>query len=248
MPHLAIVLLSGGLDSATAAAWTLRQGAKLSALTVDYGQSHAREVDAARRVATALDIPQQVIDARFFAQVATHSALTQPALHARPLDRAAEGMAAEIPVTYVPLRNTFLLTLAAAALESRALGFIENNGMDPTSIEASIVIGANAIDYSGYPDCRPEYYRVAVETLRLGSKIGTAYGVRLGITTPLIEKSKADIVRLAFDLGAPIQHTWSCYGAGPAPCGRCDSCILRAKGFADADRDDPALALARAQA
>ena len=248
MPHIAIVLLSGGLDSATAAAWMLRQGVTLSALTVDYGQSHAREVNAARRVAAALDIPHQVVDARFFAQVATHSALTQPDRHAAPFNRAPETMAGEIPLTYVPLRNTFLLTLAAAALESRALDSIENAGLDPGAIETSILIGANAIDYSGYPDCRPEYYRAVLETLRLGSKIGTAYGVQLQIATPLIDKSKADIVALASELGAPIEHTWSCYGGGPAPCGRCDSCILRANGFRDAGRDDPALALARAEA
>jgi len=157
-------------------------------------------------------------------------------------------MGTDIPVTYVPLRNTFLLTLAAAALESAALGAIEQHGADPASVAAAIVIGANAIDYSGYPDCRPEYYLAATETLCLGSKLGTAYGVPITIETPLIQKTKADIVRLAAELAAPIEHTWSCYSPGPAPCGRCDSCVLRAKGFREAGLPDPALALSRAEA
>jgi len=247
MPHLAIVLLSGGLDSATVATVLKRQGADLSALTVNYGQSHSREIEAARRVADALDISQQVVDASFFADLATHSALTRPELHPRPLDRSPAGMASDIPITYVPLRNTYLLTLAAAALESRALGLIEGEGVDAQSVQATVAIGANAIDYSGYPDCRPEYYASALETFRLGSKLGTAYGVGLQIATPLIELSKAQIVRLALELGAPVEHTWSCYGAGPLPCGRCDSCVLRAKGFQEAGHEDPAFRPARAK-
>jgi len=246
--RLGVVLLSGGLDSTTAAAMVQREGVELSALTVHYGQSHARELGSARRIAEVLGIPHRVVDATFFGELASYSALTQPLQHTRPLDRTPGAMSDDIPVTYVPLRNTYLLTLAAAALESVALEAIESQGVDPTDLSAAIVIGANAIDYSGYPDCRPEYYRAATETLRLGSKLGTTYHVPITILTPLIEKTKADIVRLATELGAPIEHTWSCYGPGPSPCGRCDSCLLREKGFREAGLVDPARTLARAEA
>lgn len=239
IPRLAVVLLSGGLDSTTAATVVKHEGAQLSAVTVNYGQSHAREIDAARRVAADLHIAQQIIEVPFFRDVASYSALTQPDQHARPLDRTADAMADDIPATYVPLRNTYLLTLAASALESAALAAIELRGVDPADLAASIVIGANAIDYSGYPDCRPEYYRAMAEALRLGSKLGAQYGVPFAISTPLIDKTKAEIVRLAIEIGAPIEHTWSCYGPGPMPCGRCDSCVLRAKGFREAGVPDP---------
>jgi len=248
MRRIGVVLLSGGLDSTTAAALVQRDGIELSALTVNYGQSHVRELESARRIAEILRIPHRIVDAPFFGDVASYSALTQPSQHVRPLDRTPMAMSKDIPATYVPLRNTYLLTLAAAALESVALDAIESKGVDPAELSAAVVIGANAIDYSGYPDCRPEYYRAAAETLRLGSKLGTAYGVSISIATPLIEKSKADIVRLAADLGAPIEYTWSCYGPGPAPCGRCDSCLLRDKGFREAGLPDPALTFSRAEA
>ena len=239
--RLALVLLSGGLDSTTVATLVRRAGHDLRALTVDYGQTHRREIDSARRVAEALDIPHRVVDVGFFRDLAWYSALTQPDQFARPAGRAAEAMADDIPMTYVPLRNTFFLALGAAYLESDALQAIEQESVPPDQTEAILFIAANAIDYSGYPDCRPEYYESMMETLRLGSKLGTQYGVRPRIETPLIDKTKADIVRLAVELGAPIHLTWSCYTAGPDPCGVCDSCILRAKGFAEAGVADPAL-------
>jgi 7-cyano-7-deazaguanine synthase len=217
-------------------------------LTVHYGQSHARELESARRVAEALGITHRVVDAPIFGEMASYSALTQPSHHPKPLNRTPAAMSEDVPITYVPLRNTYLLTLAAAALESRALKAIEQGGFDPAELSATLVIGANALDYSGYPDCRPEYYRAAAETLRLGSKLGTTYGVSIDIATPLIDKTKGEIVGLAIELRAPIEHTWSCYGAGPAPCGRCDSCLLRQKGFREAGAIDPALGAARAQA
>ena len=248
MRRLGVVLLSGGLDSMTAAAVAQRDGLDLSALTVNYGQSHVRELESARRVSEFLRIPHRLVEAPSFGEVASHSALTRPLLHPAPLDRSPGTMSDAIPITYVPLRNTYFLAVAAAARESRALDAIESHGVDPADVSATIVIGANAIDYSGYPDCRPEYYRAAAETLRLGSKLGTAYGVPITIATPLIEMTKADIVRLAIELGAPVEHTWSCYGTGPDPCGRCDSCLLRQKGFTEAGVADPALAASRAQA
>jgi len=220
----------------------------VSALTVNYGQSHALEIDAARRVAAALGIGHRIIEAPTFGETASYSALTQPEQHPRPLDRTPEAMSDDIPLTYVPLRNTYLLTVAASALESAALTAIERHATAPQDLEASVVIGANAIDYSGYPDCRPEFYAAMTEALRLGSKLGTQYGIPIRIDTPLIERTKADIVHLAVEIGAPIQHTWSCYGAGPTPCGRCDSCLLRAKGFREAGIADPALAGLHAEA
>jgi 7-cyano-7-deazaguanine synthase len=241
MRRLALVLLSGGLDSTTAATLARQQGYELSALTAQYGQTHAREIEAARQVATALDLPHRVVDVSFYRDLAWYSALTSADRFTPPDDRPPESMADDIPITYVPLRNTFFLTLAAAALESQALDVIEREGVPPTEVATSLFIAANAIDYSGYPDCRPEYYRVASETIRLGSKLGTQYGVPIQIETPLIDKSKADIVRLGVQLGAPLALTWSCYRPGPRPCGRCDSCVLRAQGFAAAGVADPAL-------
>jgi 7-cyano-7-deazaguanine synthase len=241
MRRLAIVLLSGGLDSTTAAAQAKGAGYELAALTVRYGQVHQRELESARAVAEALALPHRVVDVGFFRELAWYSALTSPEQFARPADRTPAAMAEEIPVTYVPLRNTFFLALAAAALESRALAAIEQEGAAAAELEASIIIAANAIDYSGYPDCRPEFYRAAAETLRLGSKLGTEHGVPIRIETPLIALSKAEIVALGLRIGAPLEHTWSCYGPGPTPCGRCDSCLLRAKGFAEAGAADPAL-------
>jgi len=240
------VLLSGGLDSTTVAALARREGYALAAVTVHYGQAHRREIDAAREVAAALGLRHRIVDVAFFKELAWYSALTQPERFALPAERTPAAMQQDIPITYVPLRNTFLLTLAAALLESDALQAIEGEGVAPGELQATLFIAANAIDYSGYPDCRPEYYRTAAETLRLGSKLGTQYGVPFGIETPLIDKTKAEIVRLALDLGAPLAHTWSCYEGGERPCGRCDSCLLRAKGFAEAGVADPALAAANA--
>ncbi|WP_322795948.1 7-cyano-7-deazaguanine synthase, partial [Tepidiforma sp.] len=155
--------------------------------------------------------------------------------------RDPAAMAAEIPITYVPLRNTFFVTLAAAALESWLLDLIEREGADPGRLEGAIYVGANAIDYSGYPDCRPEFYRALEEVLRLGSKVGTAYGIPLRIEAPIITMSKADIIRYAVELGAPLHLTWSCYLGGEDPCGACDACQLRAAGFAAAGLPDLAL-------
>jgi 7-cyano-7-deazaguanine synthase len=240
--RLGLVLLSGGLDSTTVAALAVRRGYEVSAVTVRYGQAHSREVDSAARVAQALGINQRVVDVSFFKELAWYSALTHPERFALPAERSPEEMARDIPITYVPLRNTFFLTLGAALLESEALDAIENRGADPAALEAVLFVAANAVDYSGYPDCRPEFYSAVAEVLRLGSKLGTQYGVAFRVETPVIDKSKADIVRLAAEVGAPLEHTWSCYEGGSRPCGNCDSCLLRAKGFAEAGIPDPALA------
>jgi 7-cyano-7-deazaguanine synthase len=237
----AIVLLSGGLDSTTVAAHALKAGDEVRALCIRYGQLHGREVDSARAVAAHLGIPFHVADASFYGDLATHSALTSSTLHALPSGRATGEMAAEIPITYVPLRNTFFVTLAAAVLESWMLGLIEEGGVEPSTLRPAIYVGANAIDYSGYPDCRPEFYDALVEVLRLGSKLGSAHGVPIRIEAPIIAMGKAEIVRHGLALGAPLGLTWSCYAGVERPCGSCDSCLLRAAGFAEAGVADPAL-------
>ena len=241
MLKVGVILLSGGLDSTTVAAYAKNRGHQLTGITLHYGQTHSKEVDAAMKVASSLELKHQVVDISFFKQLAWYSALTNPELFEIPSKRGAEDMAQDIPITYVPLRNTFFLTIAAAFLESEALSYIERDGVAPDKVEASIFIAANAIDYSGYPDCRPEYYEEMSRALFMGSKLGSQYGTPIKIETPLIKMTKAEIVRLALAEKAPIESTWSCYQGGDQPCGECDSCILRAKGFREAEVDDPSL-------
>jgi 7-cyano-7-deazaguanine synthase len=238
----AIVLLSGGLDSTTVAAHAVRHAESVRALCIRYGQTHVREVDAARVVAEKLGVPIDVADASFYRDLAWNSSLTASNTEAIPLDRPTAEMAEQIPSTYVPLRNTFFVTLAAAALESWMLAQIERDGADPGTLRPAIFVGANAIDYSGYPDCRPEFYDAMVDVIRLGSKLGSQYGVSMSIEAPIIRMSKAEIVRYGTSLGAPLHLTWSCYTGGERPCGGCDSCQLRAAGFAEAGIPDPAFA------
>ena len=238
----AIVLLSGGLDSTTVATHAVRQGHEVRALSIRYGQRHVRELRSARAVAERLGIEMAEVDASFYAKLASFSSLTSQA-HRLPENRDPGEMASDIPNTYVPLRNTFFVTLAAAALESWLLETIEQDGADPATLEGAIYVGANAIDYSGYPDCRPEFYDAITEVIRLGSKVGTAYNVPLRIEAPIITMSKADIVRYGTEMGAPLELTWSCYAGLDRPCGVCDSCELRAAGFAAAGIADPALAV-----
>ncbi|MFM8804959.1 MAG: 7-cyano-7-deazaguanine synthase QueC [Planctomycetia bacterium] len=220
----AVVLLSGGLDSATAAAWASAEGYRLSALSIDYGQRHRCELDAARAIARVLGIVDHVvlpIDLAAFGG----SALVDPATPV-PKDRSSEAIGHGIPITYVPARNTVFLSLALAMAESRGAG--------------SIVLGVNAIDYSGYPDCRPEYLEAFGEVARLGTKAGVE-GRAIELVAPLAMLSKADIIRLGLSLGLDYGLTTSCYDpdANGRPCGRCDSCLLRAAGFAAVGATDP---------
>jgi len=220
----AVVLLSGGLDSYTAAAIAKADGCDLNALTIHYGQRHAREVEAARAVAKSLGVARHrelTVDLRAFGG----SSLTSDA--AVPLDRDLE--ATDIPSTYVPARNTIFLSLA--------LGWAEVLGA------RRLVIGVNALDYSGYPDCRPEFVR-AFETLaNLATRAGVE-GEQFHVETPLIMMTKAEIIRRGMTLGLDYSLTHSCYAPLPSgrPCERCDSCVLRARGFAAAGVPDPLLA------
>ncbi|MCD6359124.1 MAG: 7-cyano-7-deazaguanine synthase QueC [Dehalococcoidia bacterium] len=241
MKKVGIILLSGGLDSTTVATYALKQGYDLTAITLHYGQRHTKELESARKVAEVLGIKQEVGDASFFKKLAWYSALTSSETFDIPKDRVEEQMANDVPITYVPLRNTFFITLAAAFLESEILALIENEGASLDELEAAVFIAANAIDYSGYPDCRPEYYQKLTDAIFAGSKLGTQYGKRMDILTPIISMTKAEIVKLGIELGAPLKYTWSCYEGGEIPCGECDSCILRAKGFAEAGYKDPLL-------
>jgi 7-cyano-7-deazaguanine synthase len=217
----AIVLLSGGLDSTTAAAIARADGYELYALTIRYGQIHAREIDAARDVARALSVAQH-LELSVDLSAIGGSALTGDG--AIPKDRDLN--AADIPSTYVPARNTVFLSLALAWAE--VVG------------AQAIVLGVNAIDYSGYPDCRPEYLAAFEQMASLATRAGVG-GARLRILAPLIRLSKADIIRKGLSLGVDYGLTHSCYDPGPGgrPCGRCDSCRLRALGFRDAGAVDP---------
>jgi 7-cyano-7-deazaguanine synthase len=215
------VLLSGGLDSYTAAAVARRDGFELYALSINYGQRHVRELEAARAVARALGIARHVeidLDLSRFGGSALTADIDVP--KDRPLD------ATDIPVTYVPARNTIFLSLA--------LGWAEVVGA------THIVIGVNALDYSGYPDCRPEFVRAFERLAALATRAGVE-GRPLTIGTPLIDMTKAEIIRLGTALGLDYGLTHSCYDPEPdgRPCGRCDSCRLRAHGFAAAGISDP---------
>jgi 7-cyano-7-deazaguanine synthase len=217
----AIVLLSGGLDSYTAAAIARSEGFTLSALTVDYGQRHRREVEAARRVAKALNVERHLelsIDLRGIGG----SSLTSD----EPVPTNRDVTAPGIPSTYVPARNTIFLSLALAWAEALDV--------------RDIVIGVNALDYSGYPDCRPEFI-AAFETLAQKATRAGVEGARFKVHTPLIQLSKAEIICRGVQLGLDYGLTHSCYNPPDdrPGCGVCDSCILRAKGFAEAGVPDP---------
>lgn len=236
-----VSLLSGGLDSTSVTAHALKVTDDLTALTFYYGQSHSKEVDCAKEIAEALGIKLHLLDISFFRDVAWYSALTNPDRFPIPEDRLVQQMGASIPITYVPLRNTFFLALAAAFLESHLLHAIEMDGVDHKEVEATLFMAPNAIDYSGYPDCRPEYFEKMAEALGYGSKVWTEYQVPIQVKTPIIHMSKAEIVKFGMELNAPLELTWSCYQGGKVPCGACDSCILRAKGFQEAGIQDPLL-------
>src|SRR4051794_10812151 len=219
----AVLLLSGGLDSYTAGAIAQADGSDLYALTVRYGQRHVREIAAARDVGRALGVKRH-IELEVPLAVFGGSALVGDGTV--PKDRALDTR--DIPSTYVPARNTVFLALAIAWAE--VLG------------AEAIVIGVNALDYSGYPDCRPEYLRAVEQVAALATRAGVE-GRPLRILAPLLEMTKADIIRRGLALGVDYGITLSCYDPSTAgrPCGHCDSCRLRAKGFAEAGAVDPAL-------
>ncbi|KJS76491.1 MAG: 7-cyano-7-deazaguanine synthase [Comamonadaceae bacterium BICA1-1] len=224
----AVVLLSGGLDSATVLALARERDFAVCALSFDYGQRHAHELNAARAQAQAQGVRRHItvpVDLRAFGG----SALTDQAIEV-PKQRTLQEMAQEgIPLTYVPARNTVFLSLALAWAET--LG------------SCDIFIGVNALDYSGYPDCRPAFIQAFEAMANLATRAGVEGTRRLRIHAPLQHLSKAEIVREALRLGVDLAHTCSCYDPGPQgqPCGACDACLLRAKGFAEVGCPDPLL-------
>jgi 7-cyano-7-deazaguanine synthase len=222
-----VALLSGGLDSAVAAACVAAEGRTLHTLAIDYGQRCRAELTASRAVSAHLNAASHrevAVDLRALGG----SALTDDM--EVPRDRTDHEIGAGVPVTYVPARNTVLLSVA--------LGLAEVVGGD------TLVIGANALDYSGYPDCRGPYLRAFEALARLATAAGTEDGVRFHVAAPLLEMSKADIVRKGIELGVPLVDTMSCYdpverGGVWLHCGGCDSCALRRRGFREAETDDP---------
>lgn len=212
----AVVLLSGGLDSTVTLAIALDEGMEVIALSFRYGQRHTKELGSAEAVCRHYGIEHRIIDIDLSS---FRSALTDKKLEV-PSGGAGKE---EIPITYVPARNIIFLSIAAGICESVGAG--------------AVYIGANAIDYSGYPDCRPEFFAAFREMLAAGTKIGTE-GRAVEIRTPIIHFTKADIVRKGKELNVPLHLTWSCYNGGGKACGRCDSCRLRLKGFKEAGYKD----------
>ncbi len=221
----AVVLLSGGLDSATVLAIALSEGLSVYALSFDYGQKHRSELDAAGRIANKAGVERHVVlkvDLRAFGG----SALTGDI--SVPKNRSAEEMGEGIPVTYVPARNTVFLSLALAWAETLGAGVL--------------YIGVNALDYSGYPDCRPEYIQAFQKLANLATKAGTEGEIHFELRTPLIAMTKKQIIETGLSLGVDYGATKSCYAPTPADeaCGQCDACLLRLRGFAEAGLTDPA--------
>jgi 7-cyano-7-deazaguanine synthase len=216
-----LVVLSGGLDSTVCMALAADEsGTAPLALTFDYGQRHRTELDRSAGVAGHYRAEHLVVSL-------DTSAWGGSALTDHSIDVPAAGSSAGIPVTYVPARNSIFLAVALGVAEARDLD--------------AVWLGVNAIDYSGYPDCRPEFIEAFRGVAATGQKRGVE-GRPVGIRTPLIQCTKEAIVRLGIDHGAPLGLTWSCYWGGDRPCGSCDACVLRARGFAAAGVDDPALA------
>lgn len=216
----AVVLLSGGLDSAVTLYQALADGYRVVCVSFDYGQRHGRELRHAKKIAAAAGTPLFIVKARF--PWKGSSLLDKGArVPRRSLRAASHG----IPSTYVPARNMIFLSYAVSLAEARGC--------------SAVFIGAHAQDYSGYPDCRPAFYRAFVKAAAQGTKAGVE-GRPVRIVTPLIHMGKAQIIRRGVRLGVPMGLTWSCYQGGARPCGTCDSCLFRAKGFKEAGFADPA--------
>jgi 7-cyano-7-deazaguanine synthase len=222
----AVVLLSGGLDSTTTLAIALREGFRAYALSFRYGQRHAIEIEAAKKIAAHMGVARHIIvpiDLRVFGGSALTADLPVPK------DRSTQDMSHGIPPTYVPARNTIFLSFALAWAEV---------------LQAQdIFLGVNVLDYSGYPDCRPEYIDAFERMANLATKAGVEGALRLRIHTPLIRLTKAEIIRKGLELGVDYSLTVSCYDPSPAgaACGRCDACLLRHKGFAENQLADPSV-------
>ncbi len=213
----AVVLLSGGLDSSTTLYIARREGYKVLCLIFDYGQRHRKEILSAKRLANITGSPYEVVRFRlpWGGSSLVDIRLTIP--KGRSIDEIKRG----IQSTYVPARNTLFLTFGISCAE--AIG------------AEAVFIGANSLDFSGYPDCRPNYFKAYKRLITAGTKAGRSIKIKV----PLLKKTKADIIKIGTSLGVPYELTWSCYVGGRKPCGKCDSCLLRAKGFMEAGIPDP---------
>ena len=223
----AIILLSGGMDSATTLGVAKSKERELYTISFNYGQKHTEEIECAKKLSERYEVKEhKIIDISFLEDIVKNkSALVGSSSVDLPENREESEMV-NIPTSYVPFRNTIFMSIAVAWAESMGV--------------EEIYLGINALDYSGYPDCRPEYI-MALETLiERGTKMGVE-GFKMTVYTPLLKKSKKDIVLMATDLKVPLELTWSCYKGENEPCGVCDSCILRAKGFKEAGVKDPLL-------
>lgn len=218
----AVVLLSGGIDSATVLGIAAAEGYEIFALTFNYGQRHSRELISAKDLAKHYKVKAHEIIKLDLHKIST-SALTDHKLLI-PENRSITDISKEIPTTYVPARNLIMLSCAVAWAES-----IKAN---------AVFLGVNAVDYSGYPDCRPEFISAFSTAAKLGTKIGLE-GKAIEIKHPLITLSKGEIIRKGYELNVPYKLTWSCYKGGSRACGSCDSCVLRLKGFSEAGIGDP---------
>lgn len=219
MKKKAIVLFSGGLDSTTCLYWALDKGYECEALTVSYGQKHDREVRAAKQIAQNLGVKHHFVTLNFPWLVSSSLVDKNKPIPDLPMEEIESG---KIPSTYVPGRNLVFLSVGASL-------------MDAIHADA-LVAGPNAVDFSGYPDCTPAFFKAATEAINRGTERGVTHGVE--VLAPLMNLNKADIVRLGAKLGVPFELTWSCYAGGDKPCGHCDSCKLRARGFAEAGVKD----------
>lgn len=222
MAKKAIVLFSGGLDSTTCLYWALSQGYVCETLTVAYGQKHEREVHAAKAIADKLGVKQHLVTLNLPWLASSSLVNKDQVIPEHKLEEITNG---QIPSTYVPGRNLMFLSVAASLLDAI--------GAD------AIVAGPNAIDFSGYPDCTAQFFEAAGQAINLGTEHGVTRGVE--VLTPLMNLSKTEIVKLGTKLGVPFELTWSCYKGGEKPCGTCDSCKLRARGFAEAGVKDGAV-------
>ncbi|MBN1872583.1 MAG: 7-cyano-7-deazaguanine synthase QueC [Candidatus Omnitrophica bacterium] len=229
MSKKAIVLLSGGVDSATTLYLAKKRGFECHCLIFDYNQRHKKELECARRIAETAKCEYEIMKINFPWNAS--SLLNKDAQI--PKGRFREGMNKDIPSTYVPARNTIFVSLAA--------GWAEAIGAD------RVFIGANAVDYSGYPDCRPGYLDTFNRLLKEGTKRGVS-GESFKVEAPLIDKSKSEIITMGMRMKVPYELTWSCYEGGEYPCMKCDSCMIRAKGFRRAGADDPILKVGYATA
>ncbi len=213
----AVVLISGGLDSPTVLAYALKNNYMVEPVSFDYNQRHKKELLSSKKICDYYNLKLKIInvDLRQIGGSALTDNINVP-------ERELNGIKNEIPVTYVPARNTIFLSIASAYAETVGAG--------------NIFIGANAIDYSGYPDCRPEYFNAMEKAINLGTELGLKN--KISINVPLQYLTKSEIIKLGKKLGVPYKYTWSCYNGREKACGKCDSCLLRLKGFMDADDFD----------